>query len=104
LSVSMTVATADEIKLLILEFQSAGVALHQTLNGSLGGAKNFGVKVVIVGGALPGGFVRLSAMMRTQNLLLIRLSGSITKKKSRRVSAITSNETQIPNLQVKNYR
>jgi hypothetical protein len=28
----MTVATADEIKLLFLEFQSAGVALHQTLN------------------------------------------------------------------------
>jgi hypothetical protein len=31
LSVSMTVATADEIKLLFLEFQSAGVAFHQTL-------------------------------------------------------------------------
>jgi hypothetical protein len=27
----MTVATADEIKLLFLEFQSAGVAFHQTL-------------------------------------------------------------------------
>jgi catechol 2,3-dioxygenase-like lactoylglutathione lyase family enzyme len=31
LSVSMTVATADEIKLLFLELQSAGVAFHQTL-------------------------------------------------------------------------
>jgi uncharacterized glyoxalase superfamily protein PhnB len=31
LSVSLTVATADEIKLLFLEFHSAGVAFHQTL-------------------------------------------------------------------------
>ena len=31
LSVSMTVATADEIKLLFLEFDSAGVAFHQKL-------------------------------------------------------------------------
>jgi hypothetical protein len=31
LSVSMAVATADEIKLLFLEFQSAGVTFHQTL-------------------------------------------------------------------------
>jgi hypothetical protein len=31
LSLSMTVATAEEIKLLFLEFQSAGVAFHQTL-------------------------------------------------------------------------
>jgi hypothetical protein len=40
----MTVATADEIKLLFLEFQSAGVALHQTLKSCLGGAKNFAVE------------------------------------------------------------
>jgi len=44
LSVSMTVATADEIKLLFLEFQSAGVALHQTLKKQPWGAKNFVVK------------------------------------------------------------
>src|SRR5438094_3916764 len=31
LSVFMTAATADEIKLLFLEFQSAGVTFHQTL-------------------------------------------------------------------------
>ncbi len=31
LSASMTVATADEIKLLFVEFKSAGVAFHQTL-------------------------------------------------------------------------
>ena len=36
LSVSMTVATAGEIKLLFLEFRSAGVAFQQTLKGSLG--------------------------------------------------------------------
>ena len=41
LSVSMTVATADEIKLLFLEFQSAGVAFHQTLKKQPWGAKNF---------------------------------------------------------------
>ncbi len=35
LSVTMTVATADEIKLLFLEFQSAGVAFHQTLKKQL---------------------------------------------------------------------
>ena len=44
LSVSMTVATADEIKLLFLEFQSAGVAFHQTLKKQPWGAKNFIVK------------------------------------------------------------
>jgi uncharacterized glyoxalase superfamily protein PhnB len=44
LSVSMTVATADEIKLLFLEFQSAGVAFHQTLKRQPWGAKNFVVK------------------------------------------------------------
>jgi catechol 2,3-dioxygenase-like lactoylglutathione lyase family enzyme len=41
LSVSMTVATADEIKLLFLEFQSAGVAFRQTLKKQPWGAKNF---------------------------------------------------------------
>ena len=44
LSVSMTVATADEIKLLFLEFQSAGVAFHQTLKKQPWGARNFVVK------------------------------------------------------------
>ena len=44
LSVSMTVATADEIKLLFLEFQSAGVAFHQTLKKQVWDAKNFVVK------------------------------------------------------------
>jgi catechol 2,3-dioxygenase-like lactoylglutathione lyase family enzyme len=44
LSVSMTVATADEIKLLFLEFQSAGVAFRQTLKKQAWGAKNFVVK------------------------------------------------------------
>jgi uncharacterized glyoxalase superfamily protein PhnB len=44
LSVSMTVATADEIKLLFLEFQSAGVAFQQTLKKQPWGAKNFIVK------------------------------------------------------------
>jgi catechol 2,3-dioxygenase-like lactoylglutathione lyase family enzyme len=41
LSVSMTVATADEIKLLFLEFQSSGVAFRQTLKKQPWGAKNF---------------------------------------------------------------
>jgi uncharacterized glyoxalase superfamily protein PhnB len=41
LSVFMTVATADEIKLLYLEFQSAGVAFTQTLKKQPWGAKNF---------------------------------------------------------------
>ena len=44
LSVSLTVATADEIKLLFLEFQSAGVAFHQTLKKQPWGARNFAVK------------------------------------------------------------
>ena len=44
LSASMTVATADEIKLLFLEFQSAGVAFHQTLKRQAWGAKTFVVK------------------------------------------------------------
>jgi uncharacterized glyoxalase superfamily protein PhnB len=44
LSVSMTVATADEIKLLFLEFQYAGVAFHQTLKKQPWGARNFIVK------------------------------------------------------------
>ena len=44
LSVSMTVATAEEIKLLFLEFQSAGVDFHQTLKKQPWGARNFIVK------------------------------------------------------------
>ena len=44
LSVSLTVATADEIKLLFLEFQSAGVSFRQTLKKQPWGAKNFVVK------------------------------------------------------------
>jgi uncharacterized glyoxalase superfamily protein PhnB len=44
LSASMTVATVDEIKLLFLEFQSAGVAFHQKLKKQPWGAKNFIVK------------------------------------------------------------
>jgi len=44
LSVSMTVATADEIKLLFLEFQSAGVPFHQKLKKQPWGAKNFIIK------------------------------------------------------------
>jgi uncharacterized glyoxalase superfamily protein PhnB len=44
LSVSLTVATADEIKLLFLEFQAAGVAFHHTLKKQPWGAKNFVVK------------------------------------------------------------
>ena len=44
LSVSMTVATAEEIKLLFLEFQTAGVAFHQKLKKQPWGAKNFVVK------------------------------------------------------------
>jgi uncharacterized glyoxalase superfamily protein PhnB len=41
LSVSMTVATPGEIKLLFLEFQSAGVTFSQTLKKQPWGAKNF---------------------------------------------------------------
>jgi uncharacterized glyoxalase superfamily protein PhnB len=44
LSLSMTVATADEIKLLFLEFQSAGVTFRQKLKKKPWGAKNFVVK------------------------------------------------------------
>jgi catechol 2,3-dioxygenase-like lactoylglutathione lyase family enzyme len=44
LSASLTVATAEEIKLLFLEFQSAGVAFHQRLKKQPWGAKNFVVK------------------------------------------------------------
>lgn len=44
LSASMTVATADEIKLLFLEFQSAGVTFRQTLKRQPWGAKTFVVK------------------------------------------------------------
>jgi catechol 2,3-dioxygenase-like lactoylglutathione lyase family enzyme len=44
LSVSMTVASAGEIKLLFLEFQSAGVAFHQRLKKQPWGAKNFVAK------------------------------------------------------------
>jgi catechol 2,3-dioxygenase-like lactoylglutathione lyase family enzyme len=44
LSASLTVATADEIKLLFLEFQGAGVAFDQTLKKQPWGARNFVVK------------------------------------------------------------
>jgi catechol 2,3-dioxygenase-like lactoylglutathione lyase family enzyme len=44
LSVSMTVATAEEIKLLFLEFQTAGATFSQTLKKQPWGAKNFIVK------------------------------------------------------------
>ena len=44
LSVSMTVATADEIKLLFLEFQSSGITFHQRLIKQPWGAKTFIVK------------------------------------------------------------
>jgi catechol 2,3-dioxygenase-like lactoylglutathione lyase family enzyme len=44
LSVSMTVATAEEIKLLFLEFRSAGVDFRQTLKKQPWGARNFIVK------------------------------------------------------------
>ena len=44
LSASITVATAAELKLLFLEFQSVGVAFHQTLKKQPWGAKNFVVK------------------------------------------------------------
>jgi uncharacterized glyoxalase superfamily protein PhnB len=40
----MSVATADEIKLLFLEFQSAGVTFHQTLKKQPWGAGIFIVK------------------------------------------------------------
>jgi len=44
LSASMTVATADEVKQLFLEFQSAGVTFHQKLRKQPWGAKNFVVQ------------------------------------------------------------
>ena len=44
LAASMTVATADEIKLLFLEFQSTGVAFHQKLKKQPWGARSFVVK------------------------------------------------------------
>jgi catechol 2,3-dioxygenase-like lactoylglutathione lyase family enzyme len=44
LSASMTVATAEEIKLLFIEFRSADVPFHQTLKGQPWGAKNFVVQ------------------------------------------------------------
>ena len=44
LSASMTVATADEIKQLFLEFQSAGVGFHQKLKKQPWGARNFVVR------------------------------------------------------------
>jgi uncharacterized glyoxalase superfamily protein PhnB len=44
LSASMTVATAEEIKLLFLEFQSAGVNFRQALKKQPWGARNFVVK------------------------------------------------------------
>jgi catechol 2,3-dioxygenase-like lactoylglutathione lyase family enzyme len=44
LSASLTVAAADEIKLLFLEFQSAGVTFHQTLKKQPWGGRNFVVK------------------------------------------------------------
>lgn len=44
LSASMTLASAEEIKLLYLEFQSAGVAFAQTLKKQPWGARNFIVK------------------------------------------------------------
>jgi len=40
----MTVASADEIKSLFLEFQAAGIAFHQTLKKQPWGARNFIVK------------------------------------------------------------
>lgn len=44
LSASITVATAPEIKMLFLEFQSAGVPFHQKLKSQPWGARNFIVK------------------------------------------------------------
>ena len=44
LSVSMTVATAEEIKLLFLEFRSAGAVFHQMLKKQPWGARNFVIK------------------------------------------------------------
>src|SRR5258708_29330836 len=44
LSASMTVATAEEIKQLFLEFQSGGVVFHQTLKAEPWGARDFIVR------------------------------------------------------------
>jgi catechol 2,3-dioxygenase-like lactoylglutathione lyase family enzyme len=44
LSASMAVATAEEIKLLFLEFQSAGAVFHQMLKKQPWGARNFVIK------------------------------------------------------------
>jgi uncharacterized glyoxalase superfamily protein PhnB len=44
LSADMAVATAEEIKQLFLEFQSAGVTFYQTLRKEPWGAKTFIVK------------------------------------------------------------
>jgi uncharacterized glyoxalase superfamily protein PhnB len=44
LSVSLTVATADEIKDLYLEFQATGVTFFQTLRSEPWGARDFIVK------------------------------------------------------------
>ena len=44
LSAAMTVATAEEIKQLFLEFQSANVTFFQTLKKQPWGARNFIVK------------------------------------------------------------
>jgi uncharacterized glyoxalase superfamily protein PhnB len=44
LSASITVARADEIKMLFLELQSAGVVFHQTLKTEPWGARDFIVK------------------------------------------------------------
>ena len=44
LSVTMTVDTPDEIKMLFLEFQLAGVAFHQSLKRQPWGAKTFVIK------------------------------------------------------------
>src|SRR6266481_5203740 len=44
LSASLTVATAEEIKALFLEFQNAGVTVFQTLKSEPWGARNFILK------------------------------------------------------------
>jgi uncharacterized glyoxalase superfamily protein PhnB len=44
LAASLTVATANEVKLLFLEFQSAGVTFHQRLKRQPWGAKTFIIK------------------------------------------------------------
>jgi uncharacterized glyoxalase superfamily protein PhnB len=44
LAAALTVATAEEIKQLFLEFQAAGVSFFQTLRREPWGARNFIVK------------------------------------------------------------